>query len=550
MLQPMTQPTPFALVLATLALLAGPGAAQDAGRPNILLVVADDVGFTDIGAYGSEIETPNLDALAQQGLTFTDFHSSVSCSPTRSMLFSGNDNHVAGLGQMGELLAPNQVGQPGYEGHLNDRVASLAEILKDAGYNTYMAGKWHLGHQPGTLPHDRGFDQSFSMLIGGASHWADMKGILPADDPASYSQNGKLIDEIPADFYSSRSYADMLMDMIRSGRSDGKPFFAYLAFTAGHDPVQVPEPWLSKYAGRYDDGYEALMQARWQTARDLGLVPDTAVLAPPSPVVTPWDGLSGEEQAYAIRSMEVYAGMIEAMDYNFGRVLDFLGDIDALDNTIVLFLSDNGANPWYSNDYPGAEEPEFAAQFDNGYDNIGRPGSNVAYGPGWATASTSPLNLFKMTVGEGGIRVPFLIAGPGISKGQMTQAFAYVWDVLPTLMETTGATYPADKAQPRGRSMWPVLRGEADVLYGPEETIGGEMGGDKWMRQGSLKAVMVDAPYGNGEWKLFDLAVDPDEAHDLADERPGKLAELRQAWEAYADDVGVIPAGEVSDAGD
>jgi arylsulfatase len=214
--------------------------------------MADDLGWTDIGSYGGEIDTPHLDALAQQGILFTDFHVSVSCSPTRSMLLSGNDNHVAGLGNMGELLTENQIGQPGYEGHLNDRVATLAEVLRDGGYHTYMAGKWHLGHEKGSLPYDRGFERSFSMLVGGASHWADRLGIHPGDNPAAYSLNGEHIEELPADHYSSMSFADFLMDSIRENRGDSKPFLAYLAFQAVHDPVHVPEPWLSKYRGRYD----------------------------------------------------------------------------------------------------------------------------------------------------------------------------------------------------------------------------------------------------------------------------------------------------------
>ena len=184
-------------------------------KPNILLVMADDMGWTDIASFGSEIKTPNLDTLAKAGIMFTDFHVSVSCSPTRSMLLTGNDNHIAGLGNMGELLTEKQKGKPGYEGHLNDRVVTLAEILQAGGYHTYMAGKWHLGHTPGSLPFDRGFERSFSLLVGGASHWADMRGILPSDDPAKYSQDGKELEALPADFYSSRSYADFLMDADR-----------------------------------------------------------------------------------------------------------------------------------------------------------------------------------------------------------------------------------------------------------------------------------------------------------------------------------------------
>ena len=199
----------FLLALAACAPESVPQANNGADeRPNILLVVADDLGWTDIGSYGGEVDTPNLDALAEAGVLFTDFHTSVSCSPTRSMLMSGNDNHVAGLGNMAELLSESQIGQPGYEGRLNDGVASLAEVLRDGGYHTYMAGKWHLGHEEGALPYDRGFEKSFSMLVGGASHWSDMLGILPRDDPAAYSRNREHLESLPADFYSSRSYAD------------------------------------------------------------------------------------------------------------------------------------------------------------------------------------------------------------------------------------------------------------------------------------------------------------------------------------------------------
>ena len=228
------------LIAGWIILFAAPVIAAE--KPNILLVMADDMGWTDLGCFGSEIETPNIDALAESGVKFTDFHVSVSCSPTRSMLLSGNDNHISGLGTMGELLTEAHVGKPGYEGHLNDRVASLAEVLREGGYHTYMGGKWHLGHKKGTLPFDRGFESSFSMLVGGASHWADMYGILPMDHPAKYTRNGKFLDSLPADFYSSKSYADFLMDSIRENRDDGKPFLAYLAFTAPHDPLHVPEP--------------------------------------------------------------------------------------------------------------------------------------------------------------------------------------------------------------------------------------------------------------------------------------------------------------------
>lgn len=533
--------------ISACSLLLVSSAAISEERPNILLVMADDLGWTDLGAYGSEIETPNLDMLAQQGMVFTDFHASVSCSPTRSMLMSGNDNHIAGLGTMSEMLVANQVGQPGYEGHLNDRVASMAEVLQGAGYHTYLSGKWHLGHEAGERPFDRGFETTFSMLVGGASHWNDMRGILPQDHPALYSANGKLLDSLPANFYSSRSYTDILIDMIRTNHGDDKPFLAYLAFTAPHDPVHVPEPWLSKYSGRYDKGYDVLKDQRWNAAKDLGRIPADATIPKRQNVVKPWDELSDEQKTTESRGMEVYAGMVEAMDYNYGRVIDYLGDIGELDNTVIVFLSDNGANPFYSTDYPGAADPEFVNLFDHSLENLGRPGSNYAYGPGFATGSNGPLDWFKLTVGEGGIRVPLIVAGPGIVKGQATDAFAYVWDILPTLLDVTGVEYPAtfnghDVEQPRGRSMMPLISGAAKEIYGPEEFLGGEMGEGKWMRQGSYKAVLVPPPYGDSEWRLFDVKNDPGESNDLAGEMPEMLKTLIAAWNIYATEVGVVPA--------
>ncbi len=519
---------------------------SNVSRPNILLVMADDMGWTDIGSFGSEIDTPNLDILAQQGVKFTDFHVSVSCSPTRSMLLSGNDNHVAGLGNMAELMTENQSGQPGYEGHLNDRVASLAEVLRGGGYHTYISGKWHLGHKPGTLPFNRGFERSFSMLVGGASHWADMLGILPMDHPAKYSMNGKELNELPDDFYSSRSYADFLMESIRENRGDGKPFLAYLAFTAVHDPVHVPEPWLSKYRGNYDDGYEALRVRRWEAAKRVGVVRQDAELTGRHPLVKPWDELSEDERALEVRGMEVYAGMLEAMDYQYGRVVDFLKDIGEYDNTVIIFLSDNGANPTYSEQYPGVAGSEFMDQFDNSLDDIGNPGSNYAYGTGFASGSSGPLDKFKITVSEGGIRSPLLISGPGIEGDRQIDAFAYVTDIMPTILDITGVDHVTEfegrKIEPmRGRSMVGLLDGTKETIYGDTEFVGGEMGGDKWMRQGDFKAVQVSVPFGSGEWQLFDVVKDPGESKDLSQSMPEKLETLKTAWDQYAKNVGVVP---------
>jgi arylsulfatase len=264
-------------------------------------------------------------------------------------------------------------------------------------------------------------------------------------------------------------------------------------------------------------------------------------------MIKPWGQLSDEERALEARGMEVYAGMLDAMDYHYGRVVEFLKDIGEYDNTIVIFLSDNGANPWYSHEYPEADSPEFQAQFDNSLENIGRPGSNHAYGIGFASGSGGPLDKFKMTVGEGGIRVPLIISGPGIKAGQQSDAFAYVWDIMPTVLEIAGVEYPEElqgrKVEPmRGRSMLGLLDGSKKAIYGEDEFIGGEMGDGKWMRQGKFKAARVPKPYGTGEWRLFNVVADPGEANDLSTKLPEKLQALKAAWVDYANDVGVIPS--------
>ncbi|MHC5114260.1 MAG: arylsulfatase [Planctomycetota bacterium] len=538
-------------ILATAGLLfVAPSAAAADGqpeRPNFLLVMVDDMGWTDVGCYGSEIETPNIDALARRGLKFSDYHVSVSCSPTRSMLLTGTDNHIAGIGNMGELLTDNQRGKPGYEGHVNDRVVTLAEVLRDAGYHTYMAGKWHLGHEPHVYPHARGFERTLALPFGGASHWADARGLMEVGDPAFYTQDGKKLDRLPADFYSSRSYTDFLIEAVRADRRDGKPFLAYLAFTAPHDPLHVPEPWLSKYRGRYDDGYEVLRARRDEASRRLGLIPADAPPPAPNPMIEPWDSLSPDRRATETRGMEVYAGMIEYLDDQVGRMLDFLRDIGEYENTVVVFCSDNGSNPWSSADYPGNRGSEWLAAFDHSLDGLGHPGSNYAYGIGWAAASSGPLERFKLTVSEGGIRAPLIVTGPGIQEGRMVHAFTYVTDIMPTILDMANVDHPRRyRGRPvermRGRSMVDLLAGRRSKLYGDDDVIAGELGNGKWVRRGDFKAVFVAPPYGTGAWQLFDLEKDPGETRDLADDRPRLLRELRAAWDAYAEDVGVVLA--------
>lgn len=517
-----------------------------AGKPNILLVMADDMGWTDLGSFGGEIDTPNLDTLAREGVKFTDFHTSMSCSPTRSMLLSGTDNHLAGLGNMGELLTPEQKGKPGYEGHLNNRVVSLAEVLKVNGYHTYMAGKWHLGHTPDTIPYARGFEKSLSSLFGGASYWSDMFGMLAeVEEVAEYVENDKWLKSLPKDFYATRTFTDYLINAIRVNKDDGKPFLAYLAFTAPHDPLHVPEPWLSKYHNRYDKGYEVLKAERIARAKELGVVPVGARTPDRYQQIKPWESLSDEERQREARAMEVYAGLVNNMDYHFGRVIQFLKDIGEYENTIILFLSDNGPNPWYSEDYPGNAGSEWFSQFDNSTENIGHPMSHYAYGMGWSAASAGPLDLFKMTVGEGGIRSPLLISGPGFKGGRQNDAFTYVWDLMPTILDIAGIEHPEkfkgrNVKRMRGKSLKEILTGSSQNVYAKEAFVGGEMLNGKWMRQGDYKAVSIAAPYGTGAWHLFNVKRDPGETQNIAGDHPALLKKLQTQWEMYADEVGVI----------
>ncbi len=303
-------------------------AAEPAKRPNILLIVADDLGYTDIGPFGAEIATPNLDKLASTGVKMTSFYASPFCSPTRAMLMSGSDNHLVGFGDMAELITPEQKGKPGYEGNLNERVVPMAQVLKDAGYRTAMAGKWHLGVAEQFSPAARGFEQSYAMVMGGASHWGDQTGIVamdPAKPPkAIYRENGKAID-IPRDgFYSSEAFTNKLLEYIKNGEGSGKPFFGYLAFTAPHWPLHAPDADIAKYEGRYKEGYDKLRKERIERMKKLGLIAADTPVYEGHPNWPKWDSLTPAQKESEARRMTVYSAMVENMDRQIGRVLAYL----------------------------------------------------------------------------------------------------------------------------------------------------------------------------------------------------------------------------------
>jgi len=520
----------------------------DAGlaRPNILLIVADDLGYSDIGSFGSAISTPNIDALAAEGVTFTQFHVFPNCGPTRGAMMTGVDPHRAGLGGNPEVAADNQKGQPGYEGHLRSDVVTIAELLRDAGYHTYMAGKWHLG-KDGNDPSSRGFERSFALLNGGASHWADQAAIIPGS-ATLYTNDGQPVDDLPDGFYSSTWFSDKLKSYLDADKSDDAPFFAYLSFTAPHNPLHAPQEYIDRYKGRFDGGWDELAKARLARQRELGLVGEDQRPQPRPAWIMGWDELNPAQQASRARDMEIYAAMIAYMDASIGRIFDYLRHIDKYEDTLIVLISDNGPSRTSIMDYLalGGASGEFFRQFDNSLANKGMPGSSTDIGPGWAYAAATPLRLFKGYVAQGGIQVPAIIKLPGkaANTGVRTQQLTHVVDLMPTFLSVAEATYPEIYKDERivplqGESLLPLLTGESPVRSDTREFGWSAYGMDAF-RRGHWKALRLPKPYGSGDWQLYDLAADPGEMHDLSSEFPDIVSGLADAWEQYAKTNGVI----------
>ena len=537
------------LLAPALALGAASAQAAPAKRPNILLIVADDLGYTDLGAYGAEISTPNLDKLASGGVKMTGFYASPFCSPTRAMLMSGSDNHLVGFGDMAELMLPEQRGKPGYEGNLNERVVPMAQVLKDAGYRTAMAGKWHLGVKEEFSPATSGFEQSYAMVMGGASHWGDKSGIVamdPAKPPkAIYRENGKAID-IPRDgFYSSQAFTDKLLDYLKSGEKSGKPFFGYLAFTAPHWPLHAPDADIAKYEGRYKEGYDKLRKERLERMKRLGIVPADTPVYEGHAHWPKWESLTPAQQEAEARRMTVYSAMVDHMDRQIGRVLDYLKAKGELDNTFIFFMSDNGADGNSVYDV-GRTREWIEKDMDNSTANTGKPGSFIEYGPGWAQVGSTPFKLYKSFMYEGGIAVPAIAWGPGIKGGALKREFAHVTDVAPTIFELAGARHPGTEYQGkpvlplRGKSMVSWLQGKASTVRSDQDAVGWELGGRKALRKGDWKIVYANKPWGKDGWELYNIAKDRTESRDLADENPQKLGEMIVAWKQYVAETGTL----------
>ena len=516
--------------------------------PNVLLIVADDLGYADLGAFGGEINTPNLDRLALAGIRFADFQAAPTCSPSRSMLLTGVASHRAGLGNMAEEMAPNQVGQPGYEGYLNDRVMPLPTILSDAGYQTYMVGKWHLGKTAQTSPQARGFQRSFAMLSGGASHYSDMKPAYTAvpGTPAPYRRDAELLTELPDSFeYSSEFFVDELMRYIDEG--DARPFFGMLSFTAPHWPLQAPEEAVQLYKGKYDKGYEHLALQRLEKQKHLGLVGASATVAPLYPGEKPWHELTEQEQEAHSRAMEIYAAMVDRLDFHTGRLLDYLQMSGQLQNTIVIFMSDNGPEGHdLLSTWPPEQLPDIykwvIENHDFSYEAMGKKDSYTLYGPSWGNAGSPAFRAHKGYSSEGGTHVPAFIYYPSEGfKARIEHSLVSVMDVTPTLLDLLNIEPRIKKGiEPiTGLSLKPLLdTGRQPELE--ERAIIFELMNKRVVRQGSWKLVLQPEPSGSGNWQLFNIVEDVSELDDLGLQHPDRVAELRNLWHDYAQKNAVI----------
>lgn len=488
-------------------------------RPNILFILADDLGYTDLGIFGSEIRTLHLDRLARGGLLLTNFLVAPACSPTRAMLLTGKDPHRVGLGTMIGEQDDRQEGKPGYEGVMTSG-DTIARRLQAAGYFTCMVGKWHLGAKPELAPHARGFERSFALMPGGASHFGDAFKLVDAPGKAPYLEDGRPV-ELPEDFYSSDSYTDTLIEYMAQARRSGRPFFAYAAYTAPHWPLHAPAEWIEKCRGRYDDGYDALRARRLRAA----IAAHVASSAAPAPAryrfAPEWSSLSPSEQRREARAMEVYAAMVENLDHNVGRLLDALRASGEIDRTLVVFCSDNGpeGNPVGELAGIGAWVKE---RFDNRLENLGHPNSYCWLSPGWARASVAPFRLFKTFPTQGGVRMPAIVSWPGTVKAGRSNATVTARDFWPMAMHVA-----TGRESPRCRMM-------LEPTHDAEHVIGWELFGRRAIQKGRYKIAWIWPPHGSGRWELYDLEEDPGETRDLAAKQPDKLRELLGHWRTYA----------------
>jgi len=500
-------------------------------RPNILVLVADDLGYSDLGCFGGEISTPNIDSLALNGIRFTRFHTAPMCAPSRAMLLTGNDHHIAGVGRQAV-----QANVFGYEGHITERVATIPALLQKDGYHTYMAGKWHLGVSPEANPHQLGFENSFVLLEGVGNHF-NSQGIFGDNQQSHYTEDGNST-HWPDGKFSTDVYTDKLLGFIDKNKEDKQPFFAYAAYTAPHWPLQAEEKHWKKYEGRYDEGYEQLRKQRFQQLKKIGLIPEQSVLPPLHPSIKPWDTLSAEEKKKESRKMELYAGMIDNLDANVGRVIRYLKEIGEYENTLIFFISDNGAA---GEDYYSDAEirPYINNYFNDNYEDMGSPESFISYGPQWAEAGSAAFRYYKEYTTNGGIIAPMIVSGPLVENpNTINDTFASLMDIAPTIYELSGTTYPQEWKDNyvypmRGTSLYPTLDGTSKTSHPNDYVFALEHAGYTMLRKGNWKITNSIRPFSEANFELYDLSNDLGESTDLKNMAPEKYRELLMEWHTF-----------------
>ena len=525
-------------------------AAASINRPNILLIISDDMGFSDVGAFGSEVATPNINVLASEGLRLTNFHVGATCSPTRSLLLTGVDNHRNGLGNMHEFLSEEQTGQPGYEGYLNKNVVTITNLIRDAGYSTYMVGKWHLGSNEGFRPHDRGFDQTYALLDGAADNYSSMSAGHVIGPTASFAANGEIVER-PVGIHSNELYADKLIEFLDPEQNSDKPFFAYLSLQTAHWPHQAPREFIDKYRGVYSVGWDVIREQRIEKMKSLGVLSKDQPVSPRFAGVPAWDELPDAAKVLQVNRMAACGGMIDHMDVHIGRVIDHLKEIGQYDNTIIIYMADNGPDFSQPNigdgaDWYNARYPKTAVE------DIGGEGSFSSYGPPWAQVAAAHLSGFKTFSTEGGLRVPFIIRYPEWIEAGQTDEFVFVTDLSATLLEIAGAKHPGTSYRGRevfpmaAKSLLPLMRGETSTHRGADEWVGYELMGNSALFKGDYKALKLGGWMqgvgitGGGSWQLYNIKKDPSELHDLGEEYSELLAELVANYDEYSESLGII----------
>jgi arylsulfatase A-like enzyme len=560
---------PFALLPRMAAAIAcvavagcdasAPGSAGSSRKANVLVILVDDLGYSDLGAFGSEIATPNIDAIARDGRVLTNFHTTPLCATSRAELMTGVDHHRVGVGTLSES-AVFYPGQDNYKGDLNDNAPTVAQLLGDAGYHTYMAGKWHLG---GDGPKSVGFEQSFSLDYAAAFASNYKPSAARAESAAKpYYENG-VEATLPDDFFSTDYFTDKLIQYIGQDRADGKPFFAYLAFQAVHFPLQVPDAYLDRYKGQYDGGYATIRAARLQKQKDLGIVPqdftpnagdEALMLRFGQPGVLNngnWDSLSAADKQSEARIMEVFAGMLSNLDDNVGRVIAYLKQIGEYDNTFIVFTGDNGADGMGYGFIPYVDSSG-NLDIDNSLENYGKPGSFIFRSTRWAEAGTAPFRLFKGFTAEGGLSVPTIVRLPKQNAGAApSTALSTLRDIVPTILDLAGVAQPGASYQGRsiatieGRSLLPALHGSARI-HADDEVIADEVNDIRYVRRGRWKMTRVvnyvvpsAAANISHDWQLYDMDTDRGETRDVATTHPDVVSSLTAEWAAYVERVGV-----------